>query len=435
MSSAFSEKQVHDALCAKGGLESIVQDSPEIEKALDEADYTPPKIVPAEYPGPDFELWKFVKSRALQKIGRLHRTVRYGDFIGSKINLRTDDTKPMQLDLLGQHELGLFILELKVDKTAERNAFSELFAYSNYIAEMFALSGSKDITNVLVANLDNKITTQAYLYDLLIADRNVIVYRPEFPTASLDDLTLHLHIPDDEDFKHLTNRLLSHESMDCVVVSFDDMEGWFDSNEDGGELNEHTIEHLSKLSTYAAQLMEAERLHGFCFVRKRWKEVQMGDGNSLIFCAINPFRIAGREQSNDILEQLDEKHHYAFFEVPEMGFGSRLFALAKRTIKDGLTHDYDCELESAVWSAMVVSMIEVVFTHNFAFRPTGIFREAYSNYLNMLYADENAGLCDEDISVLKVNELYSWFNAWQFMERCGFTEPDHKNGLEDESVG
>jgi len=40
---------------------------------------------------------------------------------------------------------------------------------------MFALSGSKDITNVLVAKLDNKITTQAYLYDLLIADRNVIV--------------------------------------------------------------------------------------------------------------------------------------------------------------------------------------------------------------------------------------------------------------------
>src|SRR5207244_3656266 len=116
--------------------------------------------------------------------------------------------------------------------------------------------------NVLVAKLDNKITTEAYLYDLLIADRDVIVYRPEFPTASLDDLKLHLHIPSDEEFMHLTNRLLSHGSMDCVVVSFDDMEDWFDSNEEDGELNDHTIEHLSKLSTYAAQLMEAERLHG-----------------------------------------------------------------------------------------------------------------------------------------------------------------------------
>jgi hypothetical protein len=64
----------------------------------------------------------------------------------------------MELDLLGQHEDGLFILELKVDRAAERNAFSELFAYSNYIAGLFVLSGHKDITNVLVAGLEVKIT-------------------------------------------------------------------------------------------------------------------------------------------------------------------------------------------------------------------------------------------------------------------------------------
>jgi hypothetical protein len=50
VSSAFSEKQVHDAMYAKGGLESFVQDSPEIEKALEEADYTPPKIDPRSIP-------------------------------------------------------------------------------------------------------------------------------------------------------------------------------------------------------------------------------------------------------------------------------------------------------------------------------------------------------------------------------------------------
>ena len=44
---------------------------------------------------------------------------------------------------------------------------------------MFALSGYQDITNVLVVNLDNKITKQAFLYDLLINERDIIVYRPE----------------------------------------------------------------------------------------------------------------------------------------------------------------------------------------------------------------------------------------------------------------
>jgi hypothetical protein len=425
MASAFTEKQVHEALYAKGGLETFVQDSPEIEKALEGANYTSPKVDPAQYAGPDFELWKFVKSRALQKIGHLHRTIRFGEFIGSKINLRTDDTRPMQLDLLGQHEPGLFVLELKVEKSAERNAFSEMFAYSNYIAEMFALSGSKDITNVLVANLDNKITTQAYLYDLLIADRNVIVYRPEFPTASPDDLRLHLYIPADEDFQHLTNRLLSHESMDCVVVSFHDMDGWFDSKESDGSLNDYTVEHLTALSSYAAQLMEEERLHGFCFVRKRWKEVAMGYGNSLILCAVNPFRVAGDEQTNDIWEQLDETHHSVFMEVPELGFGNRLASIAKRVIKDGLTHDYECELEFPLWGAMVTSSIEVVFTHNFGFRPTGILREAFSSYLNMIYADAEADLWDEDVSPLKINELFNWFRAWEFMERCGFGDPEN----------
>jgi hypothetical protein len=195
MATAFTEDDVHEVLYTAGGLKTFVQDSSEIEKALLESEYKPPEIDRAQYRAPDFKLWKFARSRALQKIGQLHQTIRHGDFIGSKIDLPTDKTKPMQLDLLGKHELGLFILELKVQKSAERNAFSELFAYSNYIAEMFALSGSKDITNVLVAKLDNKITTQAYLYDLLIADRNIIVYRPEFPTGSANDLKLRLFIP------------------------------------------------------------------------------------------------------------------------------------------------------------------------------------------------------------------------------------------------
>jgi hypothetical protein len=67
----------------------------------------------------------------------------------------------MELDLLGTHEDGLFVLELKIDKTAERNAFSKLFGYSNYIAEAAAASGRRDITNVLGAKLDNEITRHA----------------------------------------------------------------------------------------------------------------------------------------------------------------------------------------------------------------------------------------------------------------------------------
>jgi hypothetical protein len=327
----------------------------------------------------------------------------------------------MELDLLGEHEDGLFILELKVERSAERNAFSELLAYSNYIAGIFPLSGHKDITNVLVANLDNKITRQAYLYDLLINDRNVIVYKPIFSDGTLQSLKLQLHLPSDEDFLHLTNDLLSHDAMSCVVASFDDLKGWFDSEEVQGSLQRHTQKHLSGLSAYTAQLMESENLHGFCFVRKPWREIPLYHRNSLIICALNPFQLAAEDRANAVLEQIGEEGRSSFFESPLFGFHGRLLRLARRAVKDCLTHDYACELETPNWNAMVVSAQEVVFTHNFAFWPTGVLREAYTYYLNRSYAMEAQGGSVEDHSVLKINEITNWSGAWEFMEMCGFS--------------
>lgn len=183
----YTEEQVHQHLFQQG-LESVIDDTPAFDaesvgEPVATTESAPRDETEAAYDGVEFELWRIVKAKALEKLGRLHRTIRYGEFIGSKIKLPIDSTRPMELDLLGQHEDGLFILELKVDRSAERNAFSELYAYSNYIAGMFALSGHKDIANVLVANLDVKITRQAFLYDLLITDRTLSCTRSSEPAA------------------------------------------------------------------------------------------------------------------------------------------------------------------------------------------------------------------------------------------------------------
>jgi hypothetical protein len=174
---AFSEEQVHQHLY-QVGLEAMILNCPELNGPTNTADGD----IEDEK---DFQFWRIIKARAFARLQRSHRSIRYEDFIGSKVKLPTDNTRPMELDLLGIHEDGLFALELKVERSAERNAFSELFAYSNYIARMFALSGPQDITSVLVANLENKITKQAFLYDLLISERDIIVYHPVFETNEL----------------------------------------------------------------------------------------------------------------------------------------------------------------------------------------------------------------------------------------------------------
>ncbi|WP_201775822.1 hypothetical protein [Chromobacterium subtsugae] len=434
MAATFSEEQVHQYLYQRG-LESLIDDAPELDQTG--SGELPGTSMSAhsssgEEDGEEgkFDLWRIIKYKTLGKLERLHSSIRYGDFIGSKVKLPIDNTRPMELDLLGQHEDGLFILELKVDRSAERNAFSELFAYSNYVAEIFALSGPKDITNVLVANLDVKITRQAFLYDLIISDRNIIVYRPVFSNGTLESLRLQVHVPSDDDFRHFTNQLLSHDTMSCVVTSFHDLDHWFDSKETGGSLLDYTKKHLDRLSGYTAQLMEDEHLHGFCFVRKPWQEISTYYRNSLVICALNPFKITSPEHSNSIVEQIEEQFRGSFLESPELAFDGRLLSIAQRAIKDCLTHDYECKFETPLWSAMVVSGREVVFTHNFGFRPTGIMREAYVSYLNSIYATEAAdGFC-EDVSILKVNEIANYLRAWQFMEMCGFAN-NGDNGIDE----
>ncbi len=428
MSTKFSEDQVHEYIYQQG-LEALIEDISELN--------VDPDALPLKEEDIDFELWRILKARAVEKIESLHDTIRYGHFLGSKIKLPTDNTRPMELDLFGQYEDGLFILELKVDRSAERNAFSELMAYSNYIAGIFPLSGHKDIANVLVANLDNKITKQAFLYDLLINDRNIIVYKPVFSDGTLQSLKLQLHLPSDEDFRHLTNDLLSHDAMSCVVASFEDFEGWFDSEEEEGTLQSHTKKNLSGLSAYTAQLMESEHLHGFCFIRKPWREIPRYHRNSLIICALNPFQIAPENRADAILEQIEENNRSSFFESPLYGFHGRLLRLAQRAVKDCLTDNYGCELEMPYWKAMVVSPQEVVFAHNFAFWPTGVLREAYTYYLNRVYAIETQGGSVENLSVLKINEITNWLGAWQFMEMCGFSgdeaeDPDATTDPADE---
>jgi hypothetical protein len=395
------------------GLNRLIDDAPILSEGQDARQQE------------EFELWRVIKERVLEKLFRLHTNLCDGEFIGSKVKLPIDKTTPMELDLLGQHEGGLFILELKVDRAAERNAFSELFAYSNFVAQMFGMSGPKDITNVLVANMDAKITREAYLYDLLISDREIIVYRPTFPKGDLESLRLQLHIPADEDFQHLTNRLLAHDVMTCVVASFDDLSGWFDNTETDGGLNRYTKDHLGALSSYTAQLMEAEHFHGFCYVRKHWQELPFSKRSSLILCAVNPFRIVDHVLAAPLLDQLSSEHQETIFEFPDFAFQDRLLVLARQAIEDCLPQGYRFERETPLWSAIVNSMIETALVHNFGFHPTGLFREAYVAYVNLQYAEEAEGNVAGDLSTMKVIEITNWLRAWMFMEGCGFVDDDN----------
>jgi hypothetical protein len=150
-------------------------------------------------------------------------------------------------------------------------------------------------------------------------------------------------------------------------------------------------------------------------------------------CAVNPFLVADPERSVPMLEQMDEQHRAIFVESPRCAFHGRLLRLAKRAIDDCLAHGTHCEREVPLWEGMVHELQEVVLTHNFGFRPTGIFREAYVASLQALYIRKAAG-SDEDASTLKVEEVNNWARAWKFMEMCGFVAGEAEDVVDDEEV-
>ncbi len=420
----FSEKDVHEHIYAVG-----------LQGLFDPVTFDNTEATLSQKTGPEdkFEFWRVVKTKTIQKLARLHDLMLESELIGSKIKLPIDKSKPMELDMLGKHDDGLFILELKVDKSAERNAFSELFAYSNYIAGIFALSGNQDITNVLIASLDVKITKQAFLYDLLISQRNVIVYVPEFPDGTHSSIRLKLFIPSDDDFQKFANRLLAHDAHSCVVISFHDVPGWIDSEKNSTEsLPAYTVKNLGALSSYAAQLMESEGLHGFCFVRKRWKELELFYANSLIICAANPFLSPELERASDLIAQLSDEHQEDFLHAPRNGFDGRLVSIAQRALFDCLPVEGGTELDFPSWNSMIKEGIEVVYTHNLGFRPTGLLREAYVSYLTDIYRyNELFPKYATDVSKLKVREITNWLRAWVFMEMCGFAKTDEADEADE----
>jgi hypothetical protein len=89
----------------------------------------------------------------------------------------------------------------------------------------------------------------------------------------------------------------------------------------------------------------------------------------------------------------------------------------------------ESELENPLWSEMVTTLIEVVFTHHLGFHPTGLLREAYVSVLNASYRSENS----EDMSPLKIKEITNWLRAWTFMEGCGFTSMEDDDADDEDS--
>ena len=178
--------------------------------------------------------------------------------------------------------------------------------------------------------------------------------------------------------------------------------------------------------------MEAEGLHGFCFMRKRWAEMDAYYANTLFICAINPFLSAEPDRASTLITQLAGDQQSMFMEAPQFGFNGRLIDIGLRALRQSITTPIDTEVSTPLWHGIVTTPGEVVYTHNIGFRPTGLFREAYVSYIDELYRQIAQG-ADLDAPTLRIETISSRFRAWEFMEACGYSgDHDDNNNNDDD---
>lgn len=90
--------------------------------------------------------------------------------------MKKKNESTIRLDLLGllESENGLCIIEVK-SKQTERQAFTELLAYSSHLKQIFMPLSNVDIAHILIAPMESRIVRESIL--------NGIVYERKFTFA------------------------------------------------------------------------------------------------------------------------------------------------------------------------------------------------------------------------------------------------------------
>lgn len=242
----------------------------------------------------EYEPWELVY---YQLIAEYFQNVEYLqglNLFGCEVGLPEEGESTIRTDLLGCLEgvNGFVVCELKVNRQPERQAYTELFAYSNVVRSKIAPMGRRDIFYLLISPMEERIVREATICNLLYERNRVVALIPEWDEVN-QKLTLKLWVPENKEFKIFTKTAFAFQNIDTFKVTWR-WPGKWSPDENGAKPNEQMIHQLNQVSSYAAQLMEARGINGFVYCSQlypEWRDAGYIE-NGLVICGINPFKAA-----------------------------------------------------------------------------------------------------------------------------------------------
>lgn len=355
-----------------------------------------------------YDFPQILKKQTEEKINSLIQKLEDIEFIGQEIQLKREDASTTRIDLIAMTlEHGLAIIELKKSTQTEREAFTELLAYSQYFCSLFhgALE-TTSVISILIAPMQTRIVQDAFFQELMLNNKNIIALIPR-PNSTETDFQFDIYYPSDNFYTTFTNSIFNDASRHVSALSFELVDGWIDSWENNNNTNnDYVKDAFNTISSNIAFELEARGYHSIVYGSQRWKEHHelFPYPNIIYVVTLNPFAydICGKHiwsheresRLNSFVQQLNYSNidflgssRTQFIESCNSGFENTLWGVIAQSFRSSFLSSkksVDHEFSSIGWSYYKNSMIESVFFHHFDIFQTGIFRKIILEYIQQI---------------------------------------------------
>ncbi|RSO00927.1 hypothetical protein [Acinetobacter pittii] len=380
-----------------------------------------------------------LKKQTEEKINTLVESLNNFEFIGREIRLKKENASTTRIDLVGMTiDQGPVIVELKKSTQTEREAFTELLAYSNYFCSLFpGASESTSVISILIAPMETRIVQDAYFQELILNNKNIIALIPE-GNEDESEFKFKIYYPNDNFYVTFSNSMFHDDSIRVAALAFELVGGWIDPYEGKEGENYYVKEAFDAISSNIALELESHGYHAFVYGSQRWKEHHQifQYPNFIYVVAVNPFAndIYGSYQGseerelrlNNFVNQLDHstKLKRGFIEGSDRGFDKRIQQIISNTFEKSFLSRHKIvnkKYGKILWSEYKHNMIASVCFHHFDIYQTGIFRKTILEYIQQMYGQrEDSEYYRDDFPMFAYDAYRKFLFNWLVIEGLGY---------------
>lgn len=354
-------------------------------------------------------------NEVIDRYSRIYKGLKELELFGCEVPLKREGDSTIRADLLGTipGDSCIAIIEIKKSAQTERQAYTELFAYASHLQAIFPTMSTEDIHYVLISPMEERIVREASIYSFLFDEKPVFAFIPIYENDDVETLKLRPWLPKLEDLIKVTEAAFSQKNINIFKVTWEEIEGW-NAIKKSDNPSEEMIARMNRISTYAAQVMEAKKVHGFVYTSQGYPETPFLN-NAIVVAGLNPYKIAKDyyliqeqkiephkldsipdesinllqiipELTNKAKETNEENEHFYNLIV---GWSNTITGIAFDTVRLMTTNDQQLTFERGwggmTWKEYQGNMLEDGIVFNYEIKATGLLRRLWAIYSQQDY--------------------------------------------------